>query len=216
MKWVTFMGNSRVICPEHVDSRLQECIRMWYQPAMGNLTLETDKKEELLKATHVFQHVWPVWLCQIVLVLDQDICWDQNSKANFSRTWVGHHPVDEHLIGLFMGVSRVSQHGGPQNHPSHWFLKHEKTIENQWAGVASFSETSIYVNLLPQFHSNFCFNHETWIPRCMMFYSQFNDMECVCPKIGHRIDGKICSQPWDGRTQKMLALKREDLRFLLK
>ena len=134
----------------------------------------------------------------------------------FSGTWVGHHPVDEHLIGLFMGVSRVSQHGGPQNHPSHWFLKHEKTIENQWAGVASFSETSIYVNLLPQFHSNVCFNHETWIPRCMMFYSQFNDMECVCPKIGHRIDGKICSQPWDGRTQKMLALKREDLRFLLK
>ena len=90
MKWVTFMGNSRVICPEHVDSRLQECIRMWYQPAMGNLTLETDKKEELLKATHVFQHVWPVWLCQIVLVLDQDICWDQNSKANFSQ---GHELV---------------------------------------------------------------------------------------------------------------------------
>lgn len=84
-----------------------------------------------------------------------------DSPSTGSRHLLRHHPVDEHFIGSLMGVSRDSQHGRPQNHPSHLFLKHEKTIENPWAGVASFSETYIYVNMLPQFHSNFYFNHET-------------------------------------------------------
>ena len=144
MKWVTFLGNSRVICPEHVDSRRQECIRMWYQPAMGNLTLETDKKEELLKATHVFQHVWPVWRWQIVPVLDQDICWDQNSKANFSQ---GHELVIIQWMNIWLdclwGFPGFPNMGDPTFSKS-LVLKHEKTIENQWVGVASFSQTSIY------------------------------------------------------------------------